>query len=310
LWCNYLSLKIKNMRVFVTGATGFVGSAIVNELINNGHQVLGLARSDESAKQLIAAGAEVHRGGLEDLNSLTTGAAAADGVIHTAFIHDFSKFKENCETDRSVIEALGAGLTGTDKPLIITSGTAILGLPRVSNELDKPLVDSSVMARIASEEAADSVAAKGVKVMVVRLPPSVHGDGDHGFVPRLIEIAKEKGAAAYVGEGSNLWPAVHRSDAAQLYRLVLEKGTANARYHASAEQGILMKDIVTAIGTKLNLPVVSKTSEEAAEHFGWIAHFAAINSPASSQITREQLGWNPTGRGLIEDLEIGTYFNS
>jgi nucleoside-diphosphate-sugar epimerase len=297
------------MRVFVTGATGFVGSAIVDELINNGHQVLGLARSDESAKQLIAAGAEVHRGGLEDLDSLTTGAAAADGVIHTAFIHDFSRFKDNCETDRGVIEALGAGLIGTDKPLIITSGTAILGLPRVSNELDKPLVDSSVMARIASEEAADSVAAKGVKVMVVRLPPSVHSDGDHGFVPRLIEIAKEKGAAAYIGDGSNLWPAVHRSDAAQLYRLVLEKGVAGARYHASSEQGIPMKDIASAIGNKLNLPLVSKSKEEATEHFGWIAHFVAINSPASSQLTREQLGWNPTGRGLIEELEIGTYFN-
>ena len=297
------------MRVFVTGASGFIGSAIVDELINNGHQVLGLARSEESANQLIAAGAEVHRGGLDDLDSLTRGAAAADGVIHTAFIHDFSKFKENCETDRRVIEALGAGLIGTDKPLIITSGTAILGLPRVSNELDNPTADSSVMPRIASEEAANSVMAKGVKTMVVRLPPSVHGDGDHGFVPMLIGITKDKGTAAYIGDGSNLWPAVHRLDAAQLYRLILEKGTAGTRYHAAAEQGIPMKEIATVIGRKLGLPVVSKSPEEAAQHFGWMAHFAAINSPASSQITRDKLSWNPTGRGLLDDIENGTYFS-
>lgn len=296
------------MRVFVTGATGFVGSAIVNELINNGHQVLGLARTDDAAKQLIAAGAEVHRGGLEDLESLTRGAAAADGVIHTAFIHDFSKFKENCETDRRVIEALGEGLIGTDKPLIITSGTAILGLPRISNELDNPTVDSSVMPRIASEEAADSVAAKGVKTMVVRLPPSVHGDGDHGFVPMLIGMAKDKGAAAYIGDGANLWPAVHRFDAAQLYRLILENGTTGMKYHAAAEQGIPMKEIATVIGCKLGLPVVPKSPEEAAGHFGWMAHFAAINSPASSEITRNKLGWNPAGPGLLEDMENGTYF--
>jgi nucleoside-diphosphate-sugar epimerase len=298
------------MRVFVTGASGFVGSAIVEELINNGHQVLGLARSEESAKQLIAAGAEVHYGSLNDLDSLTRGAAAADGVIHTAFIHDFSKFKENCETDRGVIGALSAGLTGIDKPLIITSGTAILGLPRVSNESDNPSVDSSVMPRIASEEAADAATAKGVKAMIVRLPPSVHGDNDHGFVPRLIEIAKEKAAAAYIGDGSNLWPAVHRADAAKLYRLVLEKGVAGARYHAAAEQGVPMKEIAIIIGSKLNLPVVSKTPEEAAGHFGWIAHFAALNAPASSQITRDQLGWEPTGKGLLEDLKNGTYFSS
>jgi nucleoside-diphosphate-sugar epimerase len=308
LWCIYLSLKNNNMRVFVTGATGFVGSAIVDELITNGHQVLGLARSDESAKQLIAAGAEVHRGGLDDLQNLTAAAATADGVIHTAFIHDFSKYKESCETDRKVIEALAAGLAGTDKPLVITSGTGVLGHANLNDEHARPIVDSSVMPRIASEEAADAVAAKGIKVMVVRLPPSVHGDGDHGFVPMLIGTAREKGLVAYVGDGSNLWPSVHRSDAARLYRLALERGTAGARYHGAAEQGIPMKDIAAVIGRKLALPLMSKTEEEAAEHFGWMAHFVAMNSPASSELTRRQLGWQPTGLTLIEDMETGTYF--
>jgi nucleoside-diphosphate-sugar epimerase len=296
------------MRIFLTGATGFIGSGIVAELINAGHQVVGLARSDANAKSLAAAGVQVHRGSIEDLDSLRSGASAADGVIHTAFNHDFSKWAENCENDRLAIEALGSALAGSNRPLVVTSGTGLVTRAdgRPAAEDDAP---TSTVPRIKSEEAAHAMAARGVHVSVVRLPPSVHGDGDHGFVPTLIRIARETRAAAYVGEGSNRWPAVHRLDAAHLFRLVLENGAAGARYHGVGEEGIPFRDIAGVIARRLNVPVVSKTPEQAAEHFGWFAHFAALNAPASSERTQNELGWRPTHVGLIADLERGSYFD-
>jgi nucleoside-diphosphate-sugar epimerase len=288
------------MRVFVTGASGFIGSAVVDELIAAGHKVLGLARSDAAAASLVAAGADVHRGSLEDLDSLRSGAAAADAVIHTAFIHDFSKFQANCETDRRAIEAIGSVLAGSDRPFIVTSGTGIARTPgRLTTEEDAP---DSEIPRIASEQAATSVQALGVRVSVMRLP-QVHDPVKQGLITYLIDVAREKGVSVYVGDGQNRWPAVHRLDAAHLYRLVLEKGSAGARYHAVDEEGVPLRDIAEVIGKHLNVPVVSKSPEEAADHFGWLAHFAAFDIPASSQWTQEQLGWRPTGPGLISDLQ-------
>jgi nucleoside-diphosphate-sugar epimerase len=252
-------------------------------------------------------GADVHRGSLEDLESLHSGAAASDGVIHAAFIHDFSNYGPAAEKDRLAIETLGAALAGSRRPLIVTSGTLL-----VQRKGALAMEDEAAGANFPrkSEEATDSLAARGVNVSTMRLPPSVHGDGDHGFVPGLIKIAREKGASAYVGDGSNRWPAVHRLDAARLYRLALENGTAGAKYHAIGDEGVPFRDIAAVIGRRLNLPVMSKSPDEAAAHFDWLAHFVAIDCPASCAKTQQQLGWRPTQVGLIPDLDHGTYFDA
>ena len=293
------------MKVFVTGATGFIGSAIVEELINAGHQVLGLARSDAAAESLAGAGAEVHRGSLDDLDSLRTGAAGADGVIHTAFIHDFTNYAPAAEADRRAIETLGGALAGSDRPFIVTSGTLLVQRQGTLAMEDDPPVTTFPRK---SEETALALASRGVRASVVRLPPSVHGEGDHGFVPRLIAIAREKGVSAYPGDGLNRWPAVHRLDAAHLYRLALEKGSAGARYHGVADEGIPIRDIAVIIGRRLNLPVVSKSQDETADHFGWIAQFFRIDCPASSAETQELMGWHPIHSALIPDLDQAHYF--
>lgn len=296
------------MRVFVTGATGFIGSMIVQDLIKAGHQILGLTRSEEGAKLLRDAGADVHRGELEDLDSLRRGAAASDGVIHCAFNHDFSKFAANCEQDRKVIETIGAVLEGSNRPFVITSGTAIAApAGRISTE-DDPPVPSSVIPRGASEEAADNVASRGVRVSVIRLP-QVHDRAKQGLVTWAIEMAREKGVSAYIGDGQNRWAAVHRNDVAPLYRLALEKGTSHARYNAVAEEGVTMRDIAEAIGRALKLPVISITPEQAPEHFGWLGHFAGLDMPSSSALTQQRLGWHPTSQPtMIEDLNNGTCY--
>jgi len=291
------------MRVFVTGATGFVGSVVVRELIDAGHQVLGLARSDAGAKSVAAAGAEVHRGDLHDLESLRRGAEAADGVIHTAFIHDFSNYGPAAEADRRAIETIGAVLLGFDRPLIVTSGSLVVAPGRIATEDDA----TSPNFPRKSEEAALAIASRGVRVSVVRLAPSVHGKGDHGFVPRLIALAREKGVSAYVEDGLNRWPGVHRLDAARLYRLALEKGSAGARYHGVADEGVSAREIAAVIGRRLHVPVVSKSREAAADHFGWIGQFFAMDGPASSAQTRIRLGWQPTQPGLLADLDAN-YF--
>ena len=294
------------MKIFVTGATGFIGSAVVQELINAGHQVLGLARSDANAEALIAAGAGVHRGDLQDAESLRSGAAASDGVIHTGFIHDFARFAEMCEVDRLAIEALGSALLGTNKPLLVTSGTGMLAPGKLGEETDRAVPGPNPRQ---SEQAVDALAAKGVRASVVRLPPSVHGVGDHGFVPILINFAREKGVSIYTGDGQNQWPAVHRLDAAKLFRLAIEKNPEpGTRFHGVDEQGVAFKEIAAVIGKRLNVPVLSKSPEEASAHFSWFAHFAAMDCPSLSTYTREYLGWQPAQSGLIEDIDQEAYF--
>jgi nucleoside-diphosphate-sugar epimerase len=296
------------MRVFVTGATGFIGTAIVQELISAGHQVLGLARSDAAASALTAARAEVHRGDLEDLDSLRSGAAASDGVIHAGFIHDFTRFKEVCEVDRLAIETIGNVLAGSGRPLIVTSGAALVSPGSLAAETIIPPFNPAWPR--ASEQAADAAAALGVRASVVRLSPSVHGDGDlHGFVPILINIAREKGVSAYIGEGHNRWNAVHRLDAAHLFRLALEHAVAGRRFHGVGEEGIAFKAIAEAIGKQLNIPVTSVSPEAAATHFGWVGGIVALDCPASNQLTREGLNWHPTQPTLLADLEQGIYAN-
>ena len=295
------------MRIFLTGATGFIGSAIVPELINAGHQVLGLTRSDAGAESLKAAGAEVHRGDIEDLESLRSGAAKADGVIHCAFNHNFSTFVENCEQDRKVIEAMGDVLVGSDRPLIITSGTgmgsAAPGQPATEDHYNP----NHQNPRKASEEAGVSVLARGVNVSVVRLP-QVHDPVKQGLITPVVQMVREKGVSAYIGEGLNRWPAAHVLDVARLYRLALEKHEAGSRYHAVAEEGVSMREIAEVIGRGLKVPTVSITPEEAPAHFGWLAMFAGFDMPASSALTQQLLGWHPTGPGLIADLEQMKFF--
>ena len=305
-------VKTNNMNIFLTGATGFVGSAILPELLRAGHQVTGLARNEESAAKLRAAGAGAHLGDLHDLQGLLKAVRASDAVIHTAFIHDFSQYLASARTDTAVVEAMGAALAGSDRPLVITSGIGILASGGWNSEDNRPapgLPGSPGSPRLASEAAIDRLAAQGIRASVVRLPPSVHDLGDHGFLPTLINIAREKQEAAYVGDGSNRWPAVHRSDAAKLYRLAIEKGTAGARYHAIGDKAIPMKEIAGMISRKLGVPLVSKSGEEAAGHFGWISGFVGMDVPSTATITQQELGWKPTGPGLLEDLEKGDYFN-
>ena len=296
------------MRVFVTGATGFIGSAVVPELIKAGHQVLGLTRSDAGAQSLIAAGAEAHHGDLENLESIRSGAAHADAVIHTAFNHDFSRYMANCEADRQVIEALGDALAGSGRLLIVTSGTAMANsAPGILASEDDLAASSKVVPRAASEEAAAAVATRGVRTAIVRLP-QVHDTVKQGLVTYAIQVAREKGVSAYVGDGLNRWPAAHRLDTARLYRLASEKATTGDRFHAVAEEGVRVREIAEAIGRGLKVPVVALAPEEASKHFGWLAAFVGRDVPASSEQTRKKLGWTPTGPGLISDLNDMRYF--
>ena len=290
------------MRVFVTGATGFIGSQIVPELLKAGHRVLGLTRSDAGARSLVAAGAEAHRGNVEDLESLRTGAAKSDGVIHTAFNHDFSKFVQNCENDRLAIEAMGEALAGSNRPLLITSGTAMGSVAQGQLATEDFFNPNAPNPRKASEIAGIAVAERGVNVSVVRLP-QVHDPVKQGLITYLVQIAREKGVSAYLGDGLNRWPAAHVLDVARLYRLALEKAVPGSRYHAVAEEGISVREIAAVIGRRLKVPVVSIAPDQAAAHFGWLGMFADHDMPASSALTRERLGWHPTGPGLIADLE-------
>ncbi len=295
------------MHVFVTGATGFVGSAVVRNLLDAGHRVTGLARSDAGAAALSGMGAGVHRGDLAKPDGFASAAAAADGVIHCGFTHDFTRFRENCEQDRRVIGALGAAMAGTGKLLIVTSGTALVSGAGVATEEMTVRTSPDVVPRAMTERAAEEAAAAGTKVAIVRLSPSVHGAGDHGFVPMLIDMAVRNGRATYIGEGANVWPGVNRLDAAELYRRAIEKGLPG-RYHASDETGVPMREIATIIGRRLGLLVESLSGEAVTAYFGWFSHFAAIDNPTSSTATRAALGWQPRHAGLIEELDSEVYF--
>jgi nucleoside-diphosphate-sugar epimerase len=297
------------MRVFVTGATGFIGSAVVRDLLDAGHQVVGLARSDTGAASLTAAGAEVIRGSLEDLDSLRSGAADSDGVIHTAYIHDFSENNDAAayaRIDKSAIEAIGEALAGSDRPLVVAAGIPAPEPGHVTTE-DDATPENPPYPRV-SEPVAMSLAGRGVRVSVVRMPPTVHGRGDHGFVPALIGIARAKGLAAYIEDGSNRWAAVHRLDAAHLFRLALEAAPAGTRLNAIGDEGVPFREIAEVIGKHLDVPVVSLSREEAQGHFGLFALFASIDAHASSELTQQQLGWHPGQPGLIADLDEGHYF--
>jgi nucleoside-diphosphate-sugar epimerase len=291
------------MRVFVTGASGWVGSAVVPELIEAGHHVVGLARSDDSADALAAAGAEVHRGSLDDLDSLHEGAAKSDGVIHLAFVHDFNHYDAANRTDRQAIEAMGAALEGSGRPLVIASGVATTAQGRPATENDPAAPD---FPRSRATAITLALSEKGVRSSVVRLPPTTHGQGDHGFIP----IAREKEVSGYVGEGSNVWSAVHRSDAAQVFRLALEQAPAGSVWHAVAEEGVPTRTIAEVIGRHLDVPARSIAPASAVEHFGWMGAFWGMNAPASSVLTQERLGWKPTGPGLIEDLDQDLSFQT
>lgn len=291
------------MRVFVTGASGFVGSAIVSELLSGGHRVLGLVRSQNAVTGLQEIGAEPLLGDINDLDLLRKAAEGCDAVIHTAFNHDFSRFKESCEDDRLVIEAFGDALARTGKPLVITSGIGILRYDRMVTEDDPLTVTSDVVARAATEEAVAVAAAKGANVYIVRLPPSVHGAGEHGFVPILMGMAKENGKSAYIGDGLNRWPAAHRYDAAKVYCRIVERQPEQKVFHAAAEEGIPFKDIAESIGKGLGLPVVALSAEEAEKYFKWFTHFALMDCASSAEKTRRILDWEPEEIGLLEDME-------
>ncbi|TLV03906.1 SDR family oxidoreductase [Dyadobacter luticola] len=295
------------MRVFVTGASGFVGSAVVEELLKNGHEVLGLVRSAQGAEKVAATGATALEGDVNDPEILRQGATETDAVIHTAFNHDFTQYKAGCEADRKVIETFGDILAGTGKPLVITSALGLLHYGRLTTEDDVLPAGSDVVPRAASEEAGQVATAKGADVYVVRLPPSVHDAGDYGFVPMVVRAARENGVSAYVGDGSNRWPAVKRQDAAALYRLIVEKRPELKTFHAVGEEGVPFKNIAEVIGEGLNLPVISKTGDEVAAHFGWFAHFAGLECSASSEKTRATLGWDPKGTDLLTDIAEAGY---
>jgi nucleoside-diphosphate-sugar epimerase len=294
------------MRIFLTGATGFIGSAVIPELIGAGHTVLGLTRSDAGAEQLKALGVEAHRGSLEDVESLKSGAAKSEGVIHCAFDHDFSNFMANCEKDKRAIEAMGSVLVGSDRPLVITSGTG-MGNSVPGEPASEDYFDANHMnPRKGSELAGLAVSEMGVNVSVVRLP-QVHDTVKQGLVTYCVQVARAKGVVAYVGDGLNRWPAVHRFAAAKVYQLAFDKHAARSRYHAVAEEGVTARAMAEVIGRGLKMPVVSLSPEEAVGHFGWLGPFMAMDMPASSKLTQERLGWKPTGPGMIEDLEAMTY---
>jgi nucleoside-diphosphate-sugar epimerase len=318
------------MKVLVTGATGFIGFAIVKELLAAGHQVTGLARSEASGKKLIEAGARVQLGTIEDLDGLRRAAQAADGAIHTAFYHKVSHMPLGTRlrviaggmpsgimqrfvtaavtTDRQAVEAIAGALTGSDRPLVVAFGTLALKHGQLATEDEPYDPDFFTAVRGRTEDTLQALAAQGLRTSAIRLPPIVHGDGDHGFAPQLIQIARKKKVSAYVGDGLNRWPSVHRDDAARLFRLALEKGPAGGTYHAVAEEGIPFREIAGLIGRRLNVPVVSKSDAEASRQFGFLAPFIPLDNPTSSRLTQERLGWNPTQTGLLADLDYGDYF--